>query len=349
VATPIIEALGAKARLEEVVAAVAAIADTLSRLADLSLSHRDIKPENIYRYDGQWVVGDFGLVKVPGSALTRDATRLGPQYYLAPEMLNSPWKAQGPPADVYSLAKTLWVLATGQKFPIPGQHDFEHPTTTISAYVNHPKANILDVILQEATVFEPSQRPTAAVVKAELSDWLDSTRSVPGVHNPTEIKQQMKLADSRIGSVQDREDRKEREFGSLSIQLLNYLNRAPAIVSSAGLPPPTRSTRSDNFRYYSPGTVLYAGRRILDPESKYMRDKAVYVEIGVGIKYLHGGEVEIKGAHALHEARKTVYSPTDFPHGWDIYRTEPIDSRPFEAGSATPIYCLHVTRLEKFS
>ena len=207
VATPISEALGPAAKVEDVVAAVMAVADTLARLAERDLAHRDIKPENIYQFDDQWVVGDFGLVKVPGSALTADAAKLGPQYYIAPEMLNNPSRAQGPPADVYSLAKTLWVLASGQRFPPPGQHDVMTPATTISAYVNHPRAVVLDIVLQEATAFEPSKRPTASTIKSDLSEWLRSGATTPGQVDLTLIKQRLKIATSYLGKIQDREDR----------------------------------------------------------------------------------------------------------------------------------------------
>jgi serine/threonine protein kinase len=62
IATPIRDALTGQP-LELVVEALQAVADTLARLAEEhSLGHRDIKPGNLYELDGDWLVGDFGLV-----------------------------------------------------------------------------------------------------------------------------------------------------------------------------------------------------------------------------------------------------------------------------------------------
>lgn len=110
IATPIRAALEENTALERVVSAVACVADTLARLAERRMAHRDIKPENIYDLNGEWVAGDFGLIKSDQTEpLTASARVLGPRFYLAPEMVNDPARAAGPPADVYSLAKTLWV------------------------------------------------------------------------------------------------------------------------------------------------------------------------------------------------------------------------------------------------
>jgi serine/threonine protein kinase len=90
-------------------------------LADKNVSHRDVKPGNLYSFEGRWTIGDFGLVSYPNKeALTAEGKTLGPQHFLAPEMISNPRHADGTKADVYSPAKTLWVLATGQNYPPPG-------------------------------------------------------------------------------------------------------------------------------------------------------------------------------------------------------------------------------------
>lgn len=69
-ATPIAISLDealANADLERVVEAVLAVATTLARLGEThNLHHRDIKPRNLYELNGAWLVGDFGLIDVPG-------------------------------------------------------------------------------------------------------------------------------------------------------------------------------------------------------------------------------------------------------------------------------------------
>ena len=121
IATPIVDALEGKS-IVDVVGAVAAIADTLARLeAELNIAHRDIKPGNLYEFDGKWLIGDFGLIKVPDAeSLTAEGRQVGPAHYTAYEMILNPVTADPHPADVYSLGKTLWVLATGQRFPPEG-------------------------------------------------------------------------------------------------------------------------------------------------------------------------------------------------------------------------------------
>ena len=83
----------------------------------------------MFLLDEKWILGDFGLATFPDKpALTQEGRKLGPLHYLAPEMLNEPTTALGGPADVYSLGKTLWVAATGQRYPLPGEHRLEHAT-----------------------------------------------------------------------------------------------------------------------------------------------------------------------------------------------------------------------------
>ena len=118
VATPIAAALQGRPLLD-VVHAVAAVADTLWRLGrDHGIAHRDIKPGNLYELDGAWLIGDFGLVALPDTeGLTAEGRPLGPAHYMAYEMIRDPSTADPHAADVYSLGKTLWVLATDQRFP----------------------------------------------------------------------------------------------------------------------------------------------------------------------------------------------------------------------------------------
>lgn len=63
IATPISIAL-AERPLSEVVQAVAVLASTLTRLHGEKIAHRDIKPGNLYELDGEFVIGDFGLVAI---------------------------------------------------------------------------------------------------------------------------------------------------------------------------------------------------------------------------------------------------------------------------------------------
>jgi serine/threonine protein kinase len=101
IATPIRDALGESPELPTIVEAIATIAETLALLAEKEVSHRDVKPDNLYSLNGQWAIGDFGLVDYPDKeAITVNGRKLGPLYFMAPEMLINPKDAIGYPADV---------------------------------------------------------------------------------------------------------------------------------------------------------------------------------------------------------------------------------------------------------
>jgi hypothetical protein len=160
--------------LETVVAAARTISDTLARLAaEHDVGHRDIKPSNLYERAGTWVVGDFGLVAAPDlDELTRAGRPLGSVHFTADEMIRDPVNADPHPADVYSLGKTLWVLATGQTFPPDGHQVAGTRGLSISDLRPHPHAAALDRLIDRMTLIHAEMRPSAAEVAAELDAWL---------------------------------------------------------------------------------------------------------------------------------------------------------------------------------
>ena len=172
-ARPISDELGDAPPLRLVVQAIAAIASVLVAMHARGVSHRDIKPENLFFHEGQWAVGDFGLASFEGkTAETARGERIGPVYYIAPEMLNTATQADGRSADVFSLAKTLWVLATGQRFPLPGTYDPLHATFRLGSYIAEERTGPLDKLIASATAFNPAARPPMFQVAAELAAWL---------------------------------------------------------------------------------------------------------------------------------------------------------------------------------
>lgn len=172
-ARPLTDELAGAPPLGRVVEAVRDIAVILQAMHARGFSHRDIKPDNLFFYEGAWAVGDFGLVSFEGkTSETVEGERIGPIYYIAPEMLNTAVQADGRPADVFSLAKTLWVLATGQRFPLPGAYDAHHPAFRIDSYVAAARTQPLDRLIASATSVTPGDRPSMAQFVAELTAWL---------------------------------------------------------------------------------------------------------------------------------------------------------------------------------
>jgi serine/threonine protein kinase len=175
VATTLEDALGKDATLERTVQAVYSYAHTLANLRDKGISHRDIKPENLFYLSEtcEWVIGDFGLVELPQEArVTAIGQKLGPQFYIAPEMLN--YARDSSKADVYSLAKVLWKLVTGERYPSPHQLRRDVAALRLSEWVNHPRAVLLEAVLDAATRHDTEERLSMRDFERELAQWLQT-------------------------------------------------------------------------------------------------------------------------------------------------------------------------------
>jgi protein kinase-like protein len=173
-ATPIERALGENPSLNAVVTAIRRIAQTMTELHAEGISHRDIKPGNLFEFESDWALGDFGLVSFPEkTAITASGRKLGPANFLAPEMLQNPDTAIGPPADVFSLAKTLWALAAGFRFPLPGHLSASEPEASLSKWMTGFNTRPLDLLIDRATRLGPKDRCTMRDVSVELSAWLE--------------------------------------------------------------------------------------------------------------------------------------------------------------------------------
>ncbi|MGH4015914.1 MAG: protein kinase domain-containing protein [Pseudonocardiaceae bacterium] len=236
-AIPLLKKLGNPAEFPRVVEAVGHIAQTLAELAAEGVSHRDIKPENLFWLDNEWVIGDFGLVKYPKQEpATRQGQRLGPQYFMAPEMQRIADTADAELADVYSLAKTLWVIAVGDIDPPPGELRRDRAASQLSSHVEHRRANLLEPLLERCTAHDLLMRPRMRELAEELSWWAEPNVSVqPDLsHYATEVAHLR-----RATTVVKEESKRERleklynEAGSrVDLSLTTHLSEA---MKQAGL------------------------------------------------------------------------------------------------------------------
>lgn len=151
------------------------LAETLITLHSNGVHHRDIKPDNIYFYNNRACLGDFGLVEVPnGNSLTADDKRLGALFTIAPEMLRNPKGADGAKADVYSLAKTLWMVLTGDEKGFDGQYsstDASHSLRSADR-LKHEYLVEIEQLLTAATANNPDNRPDMKSFKETMQKWL---------------------------------------------------------------------------------------------------------------------------------------------------------------------------------
>ena len=151
IASPLDTVLKQGLNTDECVSLCCDLSHTLMQLHERNISHRDIKPENIFMYEDEWCLGDFGLADSPDKTpITKDDNKLGPLFYIAPEMLNDASEANGCQADVYSLGKLLWVVVSGQKYPIPGEHKLDNSYSLVS-YTGDKRTHLLDGLIEKCS------------------------------------------------------------------------------------------------------------------------------------------------------------------------------------------------------
>jgi len=177
------DALGEDATLRDIVRHIAFLADVLARLADHGTYHRDVKPANLFWWEGHPVLADFGIAawgtdssQAWRGSLTRAGEKLGPANFIAPEMRHNRPSDRGRRADVYSLAKTLFVLALPGRGPYPpdGIHRADSEEFSLWETGGGPGAlTALRHVLEAATEFDSRRRLSMAEFRDELRAWLD--------------------------------------------------------------------------------------------------------------------------------------------------------------------------------
>ena len=143
------------------------LTSALAALHRAGLIHRDIKPSNIIIVGGVAKLADIGLVA------DVDGTRsfVGTEGFIPPE---GPGTAQ---ADIYSLGKVLYEVATGKDRK-------EYPSLPLGDDAKNPPRDLLELnaIISRACAAEVKERyASAAEMQADLV-LLQSGRSVRGLH-----------------------------------------------------------------------------------------------------------------------------------------------------------------------
>lgn len=236
VAVPLVEALVTAPELPHVVEAIEHIARTLADLVAEGVSHRDIEPENLFQLAGEWVIGDFGLVKYPEQeAVTRHGQPLGPYYFMAPEMRRNADTADAELADVYSLAKTLWAIAACCD-PPPGQLRRDTPTLQLSSHLKHSRAKLLDPLFERCTADNPLERPRLREVADELSWWAEPTVSTQLDLSQYVTEVQHLRNATRVVKKETTRERHERLYNEAFVRVSSDLaGHLSAAMEQAGL------------------------------------------------------------------------------------------------------------------
>jgi len=169
----------------------------LERLHNKDISHRDIKPLNLYMLNKEPYFGDFGLVDFPDkvSDFTKSDEGLGAIFTIAPEMKRDPKHADGKKADVYSFAKTAWMIITLDEKGFDGQYNRNDLVMSISKKEEFKNTHLkeLENLLTRATDNNPDNRPSISEfvhdltnyktikgnhLDSQLSDWKDISNQI---------------------------------------------------------------------------------------------------------------------------------------------------------------------------
>lgn len=94
---------------------------------------------------------------------------------MAPEMRYNAKNADGKKADVYSLAKTLWIVLTGVDHGFEGRYEEDDAIIGLRNDKRYKKEHLVELeeLLKQATEYDPSLRPSMETFVTTLEKWLE--------------------------------------------------------------------------------------------------------------------------------------------------------------------------------
>ena len=174
-----------KKHTSEIVEDFLKLAKTLMELHKRGIVHRDIKPENLIIFNQRLYLIDFGLVNFPESTgITSEGERVGPWTTIAPEFKRKANISDGKKGDVYSFAKTLWILLTGIQSGFDGQYLYKDEELKLLKYRKEIDRNyfdesplsVLEDFLMKATENDPNKRCTMEEAVEYLKKFLNANK-----------------------------------------------------------------------------------------------------------------------------------------------------------------------------
>ncbi|MEK5277946.1 MULTISPECIES: protein kinase domain-containing protein [Paenibacillus] len=176
-AVPLSEKIKKKLDIYKLTSIVRELAQVLVLLHAREHSHRDIKPENILFYNGYYCLSDLGLLAYPEKEhFTPDEELIGNRKTVAPELrINANFQSDHRPADVYSFAKTTWMILTNEEFAFDGQFN---PFENHKLQLIYNKQHFVELydLLSDATFEDPAKRPTIKSFLERFNVWEQTAR-----------------------------------------------------------------------------------------------------------------------------------------------------------------------------
>ena len=136
--------------LEELLSLSVRVGGALATAHHHGVIHGDVKPQNVLKSEfGFPALGDFGIATLRNRLSERAATGLS-AHYAAPELIESGPTASGTTADQYSLAATIFTLATGRR-PFEGTTPGEAPERVLARVLGSPTPRLPAPFPEELT------------------------------------------------------------------------------------------------------------------------------------------------------------------------------------------------------
>lgn len=193
---PVAQAMEASANgktLDQKIDIILEVSRCLSQLHNRGITHRDIKPSNILFLEGHYYLADFGLADFPEKEKLSDPNEeIGAKWTIAPEMRRVSETADPKKGDVYSLAKTLWILLTGNRKGFDGQYTVDS-IIELKRFHSDSYTEPVDGLLAQCTDIDPNRRPSVEEFIQGLVEWKSLVRDFHSQNRRQWLTMQNKL------------------------------------------------------------------------------------------------------------------------------------------------------------